>query len=95
MGRAGRVTPTGMRAQTVLYVLFNSQVRSLELKALCTPLSKDLGNNVKGMSDGVRKLCLSSQTCLRSLLKGTFVGEYAASEPLPRGTCCSVCDNAT
>ena len=95
MGRAGRVTATGQRAQTLLYILYNSQVvfKSLHfVLRYIEPQLQDLGNNVKGMSDGVRRLCLSKDTCLRSLLKESFEGKYAACDPLPYGFCCTVCD---
>ena len=79
MGRAGRVTASGGRTRTLMYVLFNAQ---------------DIGRNVQGMSDEVRKLCLSTDTCLREILKGCFVGDYAEeSKPSP-GFCCSVCDKS-
>ena len=78
MGRAGRLTASGARTRTLLYVLFNSQ---------------DLGSNVKGMTDGMRQLCLSSDTCLRALLKRKFVGEYDAGNVAIPGFCCSVCED--
>ena len=79
MGRAGRMTASGARSRTLLYVLFNSQ---------------DLGSNVKEMTDGMRKLCLSSDTCLRVLLKEKFVGSYDSSCVTAQGFCCSICDKA-
>ena len=77
-GRAGRLTAAGARTRTLLYVLFNSQ---------------DLGSNVKGMTNGMRQLCLSSDTCLRVLLKEKFVGNYDSSCVTTPGFCCSVCDD--
>ena len=77
MGRAGRMNASGTRTRTLLYVLFNSQ---------------DLGSNVKGMTEGMRQLCLSADTCLRVLLKRKFVGEYHSSSATTAGFCCSVCD---
>ena len=69
---------SGDRVRTVLYILFNSQ---------------DLGNNIGGMSDAVRKLCMSDTTCLREILKESFEGEYTSlAGPGLVGACCSVCD---
>lgn len=80
LGRAGRITATGARRHTLLYVLFNSQ---------------DLGRNVRDMTEGMRQLCLSSTTCLRELLKKRFVGNYVSSSVPSPGFCCSVCDKLT
>lgn len=77
MGRAGRVTASGERSRTLMYVLYNAQ---------------DIGRNVLGMSDVVRQVCQSTETCLREVLKRCFVGDYAeAAKPTP-GFCCSTCD---
>ena len=90
MGRAGRITAAGERTYSLLYILYNSQAQFTNI--LCHSNSQDLGRNMRGMSDGVRQLCLSTQTCLRSLLKKRFVGGYAANSMPTRGFCCSVCD---
>ena len=79
MGRAGRISETGDRTRTIVYLMFNSQ---------------DLGQNVRGMTDGMRNLCLATDTCLRTILKQRFVGEYAPSAQATPGFCCSVCDNS-
>lgn len=79
MGRAGRVTASGERTRTLMYVLFNAQ---------------DIGRNVQGMSDEVCQLCLSTDTCLREMLKSYFVGDYAESAKPSKGFCCSVCDKS-
>ena len=77
MGRAGRLLSSGQRKMSLIYILFNSQ---------------DLGQNVEGMSDEIRSLCLSTQTCLKEMLRKMFVGAYP-SNLVPGGDkCCSVCD---
>ena len=77
-GRAGRLLESGDRDATVTYVLYNEQ---------------DLGRNVVGMTDEVRNLCRSKDTCLQKLVRGAFLGSYSW-EPATRSfNCCSVCDN--
>lgn len=160
MGRAGRITASGERTRTLMYILFNSQdigrvaigvfkiINSNEVLPYCRPIINFLlfyrpiidklstqkqeickilkiidlltyyqflkqqnrlstngryyrplwppciGRNVRGMTDAVRQLCLSTDTCLRGILKNSFVGEYAASAIASAGFCCSVCDKS-
>ena len=62
MGRAGRLTSTGQRGFSLLYLLYNAQ---------------DLGANVTGLSRGVEQLC-RGDGCKKLLLRSSFVGDYAA-----------------
>ena len=62
MGRAGRLTSTGQRGFSLLYLLYNAQ---------------DLGANVAGLSRVVDQLC-RGEGCKKLLLRSSFVGEYAA-----------------
>ena len=73
MGRAGRVSSSGTRARTLLYILYNSQV--LPGLNLLNHAIQDLGKNVTDMSEVVRTLCKSSDTCLKTILKKSFVGQ--------------------
>ena len=76
-GRAGRLLHTGEREATITYVIFNDQ---------------DLGQNVLGMSDEVRNLCRSKDTCLQKIVREAFLGSYSWDLPTNTYNCCSVCD---
>ena len=91
MGRAGRVSSSGTRARTLLYILYNSQV--LPGLNLLNHAIQDLGKNVTDMSEVVRTLCKSSDTCLKTILKKSFVGNYASDVQEHKDFCCSVCDS--
>ena len=69
--------PTGDREAAVTYILYNDQ---------------DLGQNVAGMSDGVRDLCRSQGRCLQQLVRGEFVGWFSWQPATGSFNCCSVCD---
>ena len=60
-----------------------------------TPVIQDLGRNVKDMSNVVRSLCKSSNTCLRTILKRSFVGNYSSSVQQHTDFCCDICDSQT
>ena len=91
MGRAGRVSASGTRARTLLYILYNSQVQ-LGLVSLSQTI-QDLGKNVSDMSDVVRTLCKSTDTCLKAILKRSFVGSYASDVQEHKDFCCNICDS--
>ena len=91
MGRAGRVSASGTRARTLLYILYNSQVL-LGLNLL-SQVIQDLGKNVKDMSGVVRTLCKSTDTCLKAILRKSFVGTYASDVQEQKDFCCSICDS--
>lgn len=76
MGRAGRMTSTGQRAFSLLYLLFNAQ---------------DLGANVVGLSKCVAELC-RGEGCKKQLLRSSFEGAYAAELVPGAANCCSACD---
>lgn len=78
MGRAGRLLESGKREQSIIYILFNDQ---------------DLGRNRKQLTESVRQICRSKDTCLNRLLKDMFVGDYPVDNQPSRGACCSVCDS--
>jgi len=77
MGRAGRrdQTAPGMRAVSIFYLLFNSQ---------------DIGSNMKGMSEEVRRLCVGKE-CSIKLLRGEFFGENRSEVKKNNVRCCGNC----
>lgn len=60
--------------------------------AFYSPL-QDLGKNVVGMSDDVRNLCRSKDTCLQRIVRGAFLGSYSWELATNSFNCCKVCDN--
>ena len=77
MGRAGRLLRSGMRRKALTYILFNAQ---------------DLGGNVLGMTDQMREICRSSDTCVKKVLRQMFVGSYSSALVPGAVECCSSCD---
>ena len=71
------MTASGTRSRSQIYLLFNSQ---------------DISGNVRGMSEAMKNLCLSSDTCIRQMLKAIFVGDYGSGSRTLDKHCCSVCD---
>ena len=94
MGRAGRVSCQGTRARTLLYILYNSQVLlGLNLRKYWTQVVQDLGKNVEDMSSVVRTLCKSTDTCLKAILRKSFVGTYTSDLQEHNDFCCNICDS--
>ena len=94
MGRAGRVSASGTRARTLLYILYNSQVLlGLNLRKYWTQVVQDLGKNVEDMSSVVRTLCKSTDTCLKAILRKSFVGTYTSDLQEHNDFCCNICDS--
>ena len=79
IGRAGRLTSTGQRAFSLLYLLYNAQ---------------DLGANVTGLSRGIDELC-RGKGCKKLLLRSSFEGKYAAELVPGAANCCCGCDKMT
>ena len=44
------------------------------------------------MSDVVRAVCKSTDTCLKAILKKSFVGNYASADQELKEFCCNICD---
>ena len=76
MGRAGRLLRSGMRRKALTYILFNAQ---------------DLGGNVVGMTDEIREICRSTDTCVKKVLRQVFVGNYSWALVPGAVECCSSC----
>ena len=76
MGRAGRLTSSGQRAFSQLYLLYNAQ---------------DLGGNVKGLSPVIEQLC-RGEGCKKQLLRSSFEGVYGTDLVAGARNCCSACD---
>ena len=66
----------------------------LREKSMITVLFNSQDLSVKGMSQGMKELCMNTETCLKEVLRSAFVGEYVTSSATSSHWCCSNCDKS-